>query len=344
MVLRRLAAEYAVDDGAGLGACDPVFRFERAVGIALNQTAVLCCGDVRGEPVGRLHISEVAVDGGAVCLREAHGDLGEFRARDRCVRTEGAVGVTAEDAHMTERGNGVVVPLVGAHVGEVILGRPVPLAGIVGQQAEEDRCDLRTGDPAVRADRTVLIADDIGHMVVLVQGRNCIGRNDDVVRERNILFPLGNQRDVCCYLSVEIIRLAIQGPALKGITRTGRLILRFRGVHLIIIIFKRQMLHIPRSFRAVVGVEGDLPEVAGSDFATHINVAVATLHTGRVSVRKLRHFPVIEARMRLHWLMAETVKVEMNLFFRIRNRIGRNVGHVGRVPAGCNIGFVVIAI
>ena len=66
---------------------------------------------------------------------------------------------------MTERGNGVVVPLVGAHVGEVILGRPVPLAGIVGQQAEEDRCDLRTGDPAVRPHRAVLIADDIGHTV-----------------------------------------------------------------------------------------------------------------------------------------------------------------------------------
>lgn len=42
--------------------------------------------------------------------------------------------------------------------------------------------------------------------------------------------------------------------------------------------------------------------------------------------------------------MAETVKVEMNLFFRIRNRIGRNVGHVARFLAGCNIGFVVIAI
>ena len=31
VVLRRLAAEHAVDDGAGFGACDPVFRFDTKV-------------------------------------------------------------------------------------------------------------------------------------------------------------------------------------------------------------------------------------------------------------------------------------------------------------------------
>ena len=93
---------------------------------------------------------------------------------------------------MTERGNGVVVPLVGAHVGEVILGRPVPLAGIVGQQAEEDRCDLRTGDPAVRADRTVGVANQIG--IVILGIETCGG--DDGRAARSVdegLHRIGNR-------------------------------------------------------------------------------------------------------------------------------------------------------
>ena len=43
-----------------------------------------------------------------------------FGARDELLRAEGAVRVAVDDAHVGQRRNGVVVPLVGGNVGVVV--------------------------------------------------------------------------------------------------------------------------------------------------------------------------------------------------------------------------------
>ena len=173
MRLRRLAAERPVDDGAGLSAGDLAFGLKRAVGVALDQPGVLRRGHIRREPVGRLHIGEIIIGRRTVVLREAHGDLRKLRAGDRRVRAERAVGIAADHAHVRKRGDRVVVPLVGRNIGEIILRRPVFCSGVVVQQPEEDRRDLRPRDLPVRANGAVGIADQIGIVVVGVglQGR-----------------------------------------------------------------------------------------------------------------------------------------------------------------------------
>ena len=191
--LRRLAAERAVDDGAGLSAGDLALGLERTVRVALDQPGVLRRGHIRREPVGRLHIGEIIIGRRTVVLREAHGDLRKLRAGDRCIRPERAVRVTADHAHVRKRGGRVVVPLVGRNVGEVILRRPVLRARIVVQQPEEDRRDLCARDLPVRTNRAVGIADQIRIMIIGVEPET---RNEIITRRllRDFFF-LGIEMD-----------------------------------------------------------------------------------------------------------------------------------------------------
>ena len=65
------------------------------------------------------------------------------------------------DAHSAQRRNSVVVPCAGCYVGVAVGLGGVSVAGLVGQQAEEDGRDLSTGDAVLRADGLVRVADDV---------------------------------------------------------------------------------------------------------------------------------------------------------------------------------------
>ena len=90
------------------------------------------------------------------------GDLG--------IGPEGPVREPVDDAHVGQGGDGVVAPQVGAAVRVVVDLAPVLLPGVVRQQAEEDGGHFAPGDGAVGLQCAVGVADDIGVMVLRVQG------------------------------------------------------------------------------------------------------------------------------------------------------------------------------
>src|SRR5699024_10004287 len=103
----------AVHDGSGLGAGDVVVRPERAVGVALDKADLHRGRDELRVPASAAHVGEGVLIDIVRVLEEADGYLGKLRAGDRRVRAEGAVGVAVYDAHVAQRGYGVVEPAVG---------------------------------------------------------------------------------------------------------------------------------------------------------------------------------------------------------------------------------------
>ena len=103
-------------------------------------------------------------------------DSRELSAGDRRIRIELAVRAL-HDAHSAQRRNRVVVPCAGCYVGVAVgLGR-ICIAGLVGQQTEEDGRDLSAGDAVLRTDGLVRVADDVSIVIVTVQTGRYIIRN-----------------------------------------------------------------------------------------------------------------------------------------------------------------------
>ena len=160
--------EHAVDHGHGLGARDVLLRLEAAVRIA-------------GDPAvarGQLDISLCPVAGDVVEailalveLGKERDNLGHLGAGDGCVRTERAVGITADDARIAEGGDRVVEPVASVHVAVSVRRHPELVAAVVGQQAEEDRRGLGAGDVAAGSNHAVRITHNVGVVVVSVQRR-----------------------------------------------------------------------------------------------------------------------------------------------------------------------------
>ena len=187
-VLMGLAAQRAVDDGAGLGPGNEIIGAEHAVIVALDQAKLHGGGQIAGVPliagdVGEAAVIDVALKIGV--LEEAHGDLGQLGTGDRRGGAEGSVGITAQNAHLGQGGNGVAAPHVGGHVGVGVDLAPVLLPGRIPEHAEEDRGHLSPGNICFRSYRAVGEADDVGIVVLRVEIRRGIRdhgiRNDDDV-------------------------------------------------------------------------------------------------------------------------------------------------------------------
>ena len=166
-----LAIEDAVYHREGLCADDALVRAEGAVGVAVYPAVARGKLDVLLCPVAGDVAEGLGVD---VKLCKARYDRRKLRTGDALVRLEAAVGVALDDAHVRKRCYRAVAPHAGLNVGEVACGRRVLLACLVGQQAEEDSCDLCAADVVIRADGAVGVADDVVEVDLLIEDLNCL--------------------------------------------------------------------------------------------------------------------------------------------------------------------------
>ena len=166
--------EDAVDERHCLGTGDLVVRTEGTVGITGDPAVVGGGADLVLRPVGR-DVAEISSRRVGLVVKTGC-DSRELSAGDRRIRIELAVRAL-HDAHSAQRRNGVVVPCTGCYVGVAVgLGR-ICIAGLVGQQTEEDGRDLSAGDAVLRTDGLVRVADDVSIVIVTVQTGRYIIRN-----------------------------------------------------------------------------------------------------------------------------------------------------------------------
>ena len=102
-------------------------------------------------------------------LEEAHGDGGKLRPGDVPVGLKGAVLVAVNDAGVGEGRDGVVVPVILAHVAVGVGLAPELVPALVGEEAEEDGGHLGPGDVPLGLHVAVGIAHDVGIVVLGVQ-------------------------------------------------------------------------------------------------------------------------------------------------------------------------------
>lgn len=171
----RKALEDAVYERHRLGTGDLVIRTEGAVGITVDPTVVGSGADFILCPVG-CNVTEVN-SGRVGLVVKTSCDRSELRTGDRRIRIELAVAVALYDAHSAQRRNSVVVPCAGCYVGVAVGLGGVCIAGLIGEQTEEDGCYLSTGNAVLRTNGAVRIAYDVSIVVIAVQTGRYIIRN-----------------------------------------------------------------------------------------------------------------------------------------------------------------------
>ena len=115
--------------------------------------------------------------GGLVAVGvEAGSDGGELGAADGVVGLKGTVLIALDDTHLAQGRHGAAEPVAVLHVVVAIALGHVGLAGLVGQQTEEDGSHLGAGNIVLGPHVVVAVADDISVVVLPVQpGRHIIG-------------------------------------------------------------------------------------------------------------------------------------------------------------------------
>ena len=171
----RKALEDAVYERHRLGAGNLVIRTEGAVGITVDPTVVGSGADFVLCPVG-CNVTEVNSSRVGLVVKTSC-DRSELRTGDRRIRIELALAVTLYDAHSAQRRNRVVVPCAGCYIGVAVGLRGVCIAGLIGEQTEEDGCYLSTGNAVLRTNGAVRIAYDVSIVVIAVQTGRYIIRN-----------------------------------------------------------------------------------------------------------------------------------------------------------------------
>ena len=163
----RNPVQYPVDHGHGLRAGDVGVGTESAVLEALDPAQLRSPLDVLLRPV-TLNIGEGLL---AVALAgvEPGADGGELSAGDGRLGVEGRGAAALHDAQTGHGGDGGVGPVIVRHVGVGVAGEQIAVTDGILQQAEENGGGLRTGDQAVGPDVAVLVADDIGKVVAVIQ-------------------------------------------------------------------------------------------------------------------------------------------------------------------------------
>ena len=168
VVLIRLTAQQAVDDGHNLRAVDLALCVERAVPVAVDPAVERGVLDVFCRPIaGRniveaaelLHDLSVAV---AVHIKEADGQRGELGAGNGIVGGKDGLALTVGDTVVIEVFGITGVPGMGGNIRELgICRRGNGIAVLLRQQAGEDSGGFRTGHAAAGAKGAVRVADDV---------------------------------------------------------------------------------------------------------------------------------------------------------------------------------------
>ena len=166
-VLLRDPVQHTVDHGHGLRAGDVGVGAESAVLEALDPAQLRGPLDILLRPVA-LDICE-ALGAAALAGVEPGADGGELSAGDGRLGIEGRGAAALHDAQTRHGGDGRVGPVIVRHVSVGIAGQQIAVTDGILQQTEEDGCGLRTGDQAVGPDIAVLVADDIGEVVGVIQ-------------------------------------------------------------------------------------------------------------------------------------------------------------------------------
>ena len=162
-----MALDGAVDHGHCLGTGNVLLGSEGAVLIPIHDAGVGGLVDVILGPV-TLNVREevFAIIGG---LEEAGRNGGKLGTGDVPVGLKGAVLVAVQHPGVGEGGDGIVEPVVGAHVAVGVGLAPILIPALVGEEAEEDGGHFGTGDVALGLDAAVLVAHDVGIVVLGVQ-------------------------------------------------------------------------------------------------------------------------------------------------------------------------------
>ena len=168
------AVEHAVDEGHGLGTGDLLVGLKGTVLIALDPAVVGGDADLVLGPVA----GDVGEGGGGLVTVgvEAGGDGGELGAADGVVGLKGAVLIALDNPHLAQGRHGAAEPVAVLHVVVAIALGHVGLAGLVGQQTEEDGGHLGAGNIVLGPHVVVAVANDISVVVLPVQaGRHIVG-------------------------------------------------------------------------------------------------------------------------------------------------------------------------
>ena len=166
-VLLRDPVQHTVDHGHGLRAGDVGVGTEAAVLEALDPAQLRGPLDILLSPVA-LDVGE-SLGAAALAGVEPGANGGELSAGDGRLGIEGRGAAALHDAQTRHGGDGRVGPVIVRHVGVGVAGQQIAVTDGILQQTEEDGGGLRTGDQAVGPDIAVLVADDVGEVVAVVQ-------------------------------------------------------------------------------------------------------------------------------------------------------------------------------
>lgn len=147
----------AVDDGAGFGAGEAVFRAEGAVFITADPAQAGGDGDLLGGPVVRRHVAEGGAGAGLWC--EAHDQVDDFGTGDGVVWSEG--GAVVKETEAAEGAHVVGKPVAVLHIG---VGAGAAAAVGVLQQTVDDGGCFSAGDLAFRTHAAVFVTAEVAHM------------------------------------------------------------------------------------------------------------------------------------------------------------------------------------
>ena len=169
VVLVGSPVQHTVDNGHDLRTGDIGVRVE-GVAVSVDPSGLGGQTDLLGGPVVR-RVGEVALAVVHIAaVQEPRRDHRELRTGDVGVGIEdAAVAAALQSPGSGAGGDGVVVPVAFLHISEGVDRRPVGLAVIVRHETEEDGSHLRAADVVQRADGAVLVADDVGEVVRVVQ-------------------------------------------------------------------------------------------------------------------------------------------------------------------------------
>ena len=182
--------QHPVDHGHGLCAGDVGIGAESTVLKALDPAQLGGALNVSLRPVALNVGKGLAALGLAVV--KAGADGGKLGAGDGRIGIEGRCRAALNGAQTRHGRDGGVGPVVIRHIGVGVAGEEVAVPDGILQQTEEDSGGLRAGDQAIGAHIAVLVADDVGKMLLIIEpvrgraagvghGDGLLLRADDVV-------------------------------------------------------------------------------------------------------------------------------------------------------------------
>lgn len=148
----------AVEDGAGFGAGERVFRAESAIFVATDPAKGSGFGNSLSGPVISGHVSETFTGGNVV--GEINEDRYKFGTSDGIVWPEGIA--VARKTKAANSANGFGEPIAVADIGVGAGARP---AVRIGKEPVKEGHSLSTGDSAAWAHAAIWVASNVRNMI-----------------------------------------------------------------------------------------------------------------------------------------------------------------------------------